>query len=624
MSLDKKHGHDSSKSPSTLAPRAVAVQGLTETLADVRHELHLIGHASKFDWINKRLILLRNAVIAFGVLIAAIVVVVICAREAYRQTLTIATFEVPEKLSANGVTGRVISKALFDELVKRRKTITTLDAGDLKGAWGEHRSDVALPETSLTFQSVFRYLRYLTGNEVSIDGEVILEGEDVLIKARVAGSPAKTVKGKAEEWQGLMGELANYVFETSQPAVLASYLGITAKTPEDLKQLSAFVRRMNQREPRPSNSMLAVAYDAYGAALMWQDRMKEGLAALDTALALDPDYGIAVLNAADAQFRQANYAVSDALYRRATKLSIGKVAKRAALRRMFVSASNNADCAKMAEVWQDIRTSFPKDLMLFREIEATRLIACDYEEAKGIAISTSVAELHPETRESWMLLGDNQLRRPHGRYLKESIAASRQSIALDPTAGFYAPFNLAEALAGLGELGQAEEAYRLGMNVLKTETNTSLKVLVILQEARGEYAAAEETYRRLSANLGTLAPVLTLGHARVMGKSGKTKEAEAILREGLTRFPKYCDLYEELGLQLARQNRTVEAFGIFDRGIAAVEKCGLNYIAYARTLIAQKRDAEARAKLQALIKIAPTSDGADEARELLAQIAPKT
>ena len=76
--------------------------------------------------------------------------VVACYREAYRQTLTIAAFDVPEKLGEPGITGQVIAKAVFDELIKRRDLVTTLDKGELKGAWAENRSYVAIREAKFT------------------------------------------------------------------------------------------------------------------------------------------------------------------------------------------------------------------------------------------------------------------------------------------------------------------------------------------------------------------------------------------------------------------------------------------------------------------------------------------
>ena len=54
------------------------LKSLTKTLDSVDHELQLISHASKYNWINQRLILLRNALIAVSVLAIVVVVAVAC------------------------------------------------------------------------------------------------------------------------------------------------------------------------------------------------------------------------------------------------------------------------------------------------------------------------------------------------------------------------------------------------------------------------------------------------------------------------------------------------------------------------------------------------------------------
>jgi hypothetical protein len=47
------------------------------------------------------------------------------------------------------------------------------------------------------------------------------------------------------------------------------------------------------------------------------------------------------------------------------------------------------------------------------------------------------------------------LNRPHNRHQKESIEASRHSIAMDGVVDYFAPLNLAESLALMGEPEQA-------------------------------------------------------------------------------------------------------------------------------------------------------------------------
>ena len=51
---------------------AEPLKSLTKTLDSVDHELQLLSHASKYSWVNQRLILLRNALIALGVLVTVV------------------------------------------------------------------------------------------------------------------------------------------------------------------------------------------------------------------------------------------------------------------------------------------------------------------------------------------------------------------------------------------------------------------------------------------------------------------------------------------------------------------------------------------------------------------------
>ena len=611
----------SKKTPATKpASPSIRVEGLAETLHEVRHELNLLSSAHRYNWINQRLILLRNFIIAMSVVIGVAVVVVMCYREAYRQTLSISAFDVPEKLAERGITGQVVAKALFDELIKRRKTVTTLDAGDLKGAWTENRSDVAVPETKLTFQSVFRYLRYLTGNEISIDGEMLVDGDNVAIKARVAGQPPRVVKGKLADWESLLGELANYVYENTQPAVLASYLGLTAKTPEDLAALSRHIEKMVNVDPRLPPNVMAVAYDAYGSALLRQDKLTESLAAFDQAISYDPQFGLAVMNAAEANFRLGEYQESSKLFERASGMQIGDAAKRGALRRRVASVFNQQDCQASEAAIRQMK-AFPQyDERRERYLDAWFMVACAYEEAKGIAIIRAAVTLHPDS-EHWLRLGSFLLRRPGGKYLRESVEASQRATKWEGQVTYFAYLNLAAALAELGETDQAMVAYNDFKLKRKVDTPSSNAVLATILYAKGDYRAAETLMQRIIATRRNAEPGSYQLLGRTQDKLAKFEDALGTFRAGQKLFPANCALYDETGKFLLKQQRTQEAFAEFDRGIAAVKKCGLPYISHARALIDMKRIPEARAKLEALIKIAPTSDGAEIAKELLAEMA---
>ena len=607
-------------------PQATAtLKSLAKTLGSVDHELQLISHASKYNWINQRLILLRNALIAVSVLAVVVVAAVACYREAYRQTLTIAAFDVPPKLAERGITGQVVAKILFDELVKRRDLVTTLEKGELKGAWAENRSDVAIPEAKFTLQSVFRYLRYMTGNEIAVDGEFILDGDDVTMRVRVAGKAPTIVKGKLADWEALTGDLALGVLDVTQPAVVAAYLGLKAETPEDLVALSKRLRQMSAQDPKLSGAVMSVAYDAYGNALQKLGRIDEAVLAFDEAMALDPNNGVAVISAATAQANQRNYDESGKLYKRAQTMQLPDSVKRTAFSRWVAGGTNTGDCDVAATALDEARKSPVYDHLRFVVIEAGALARCDYEEARAAALLAKHVALHPDNERFANILASIHFGRPEHRYRELGIQVSRDAIAAGANDSFIFG-NLTTALLGLGRIEEAREIHGRAAKLVAASLSPSARQRVVeVFEAQvlfqqKEYAKADEIVRRVIA-------AQPLREAQGFSRVGRLKlamnqydEAAAVYHEGLKRLPKNCQLWQELGTVYATKGDVPTALATWDKGIAAVPKCGLNYNEAARLLIKQNRVPEAKQKLDTLIKIAPNSDGAVIAKEILAKL----
>jgi tetratricopeptide (TPR) repeat protein len=603
----------------------VRVEGLAETLHDVRHELQLLSHATKFNWINHRLILLRNALIAFSILVVVVVIAIACYREAYRQTLTIAAFDVPEKLAERGITGQVVAKAVFDELIKRRDLVTTLDSGELKGAWAENRSDVAIPEAKFTLQSVFRYLRYMTGNEIAVDGEFILDGDDVTMKVRVAGKPPTIVKGKLAAWEALVGELALGVLDVTQPAVVAAYLGIKAETPEDLVALSKRLRRMSAQDPKLSSAVMSVAYDAYGNALQRQDRLDEAVLAFDQAMALDPNNGVAVMSAGNTQANQRNYDQSVTLFQRALTMQLPDSVKRTAFGRWSIDGTNAGNCDVAAKALEEARKSPVYDQLRFVNVEANVIARCDYEEARAAALLAKHVAMHPDNERFANTLQGIHFNRPENRYRELGIQVSRDAIAAG-TNDLFVLSNLARTLIELGRIEEAREIYRRAFAAgtisisprAKQRSAAYIEAQIFFQQK--EYAKADEIVQRLIAEQPLREGVEFSRYGRLKLAMNQYDEAIAVYNDGLKRLPKSCQLWQELGTVYATRGDVATALATFDKGIAAVPKCGLNYNEAARLLIKQNRVPEAKSKLDALIKIAPNSDGAVIAKEILATL----
>ena len=601
------------------------LEGLAEALQQASSALSFVGPAGKFYVDNLRMVVLRNALIVLAIVAVAVLVVVVGVREASRPTLTIAAFDVPPSLQERGITGQVMAKALFDELIRRRELVTTLDSGDLKGAWAENRVDVAIPQAGLTLQSAFRYLRYVTGNETSIDGEIVLEGDNATLKVRVAGKPPSVARGTPAQWEQLVADAAGGVLEATQPAVQAAWLGLKAETPSDLAALSRHVRKMQLANPSHSSSVLSVAYDAYGSALFRQGRADDAMLAFGEAMALDPSNGVAVINMATVKAGRRDFDEAAPLFLRAQAMSLPDVVKLRALRSRINGAIATGDCDAAAQALSDARASPLYEPWKFIGIEAIYVADCDYEEARAVALLAKTHALHPEDAGYANNLAALNFRRPEGRYREQGFKVSREAIMAGVDSTFLYS-NTAEALFQAGRFDEAAEmlakAERLMRDPLLLDRTRNLRA-ALAYLYRQEYAMADEAFKRRFATSPPREDAEFSWLARTQVGLGQHDKALAVYRDGLKRLPRNCRLWQELGSTQAARGRPEDitaAMATFDQGIAAVPKCGLTTNAAARLLVAQGRPAEAKAKLDALIKIAPNSDGAVIAKELLASL----
>jgi tetratricopeptide (TPR) repeat protein len=609
-------------------PTAVRLEGLAEALQQARSALAFVGPAGRFHVANLRMVLLRNALIVVALVALLVLVVAVAVREARRPTLTIAAFEVPASLEARGLTGQVLAKALFDELIRRRELVTTLDSGDLKGVWAENRVDVAIPQSGFTLQSVFRYLRYASGNETSIDGEIVLDGDNATLKVRVAGKPPAVAQGPLAQWEQLVADAAGGVLEAAQPAVQAAWLGLKAQTPADLAALSRHLRKMQQANPPHSNAVLSVAYDAYGSALARLGRRDDATLAFGEAMALDPDNGVAVMNMAIAKADRRDFDEAAPLFARAQSMRLPNEVKLMALRRRIVGATNTGDCDAAAQALRDARASPLYEPWKFITNETTYAAVCDYEEARAVAMVAKAYALHPEDAGYANVLASLNVRRPEGRYREQGLKVSFEAIE----AGVDSAFIYGNARTALLEAGRFDEAAdmqaraerRVRDPVLLERSRTGFSGRFHLY--RQEYAKAEEAFKRFFATVPPREESEFSLLGQIQAGLGRHDQAIAIYRDGLKRLPRNCRLWQEMGSAQAARGRLediVAALATFNQGIAAVPKCGLTTNAAARLLIAQGRPAEARAKLETLIKAAPHSDGAVIAKELLASLPAK-
>ena len=256
-------------------------------------------------------------------------------------------------------------------------------------------------------------------------------------------------------------------------------------------------------------------------------------------------------------------------------------------------------------------------------------IHCDFEEARAVALLAKYVAMHPDNERYAGVLAGIQERRPENRYREQSIQVSRDAIAAGAS-GFNVSVNLVYALADAGRIDEAREIYDTFRRAqgANAASKSSQRLFALLEAwihfNNKEYAKADEIIRRDTATspLREDAEFFLVGRMKLGMR--RYDEAIAVFNDGLKRATRSCRLWYQLGAAYATKGDVATALATFDKAIAAVPKCGLNYNEAARLLIKQNRAPAARQKLETLIKSASNSDGAVIAKEILAGIGTKS
>jgi tetratricopeptide (TPR) repeat protein len=334
------------------------------------------------------------------------------------------------------------------------------------------------------------------------------------------------------------------------------------------------------------------------------------------------------MNMAIAKADRRDYDEAAPLFVRAQAMRLPDAVKLRALRARVIGATNIGDCDAAAQALRDARASPLYESWKFITVEAIYAQFCDFEEARAVAMVAKAFALHPKDAGYANLLANQNFRRPEGRYREQGLKVSREAIAAGVDEEFLYS-NTRTALIWAGRFDEAADmqarAERLIRDPVRLERlRTQFSGFVHLH--RQEYAKADEAFQLVFATVPPREAAEFSMLAQPQVGLDRHDQATAISRDGLKRLPRSCQLWQELGSAQAARGRPEDiaaALATFDQGIAAVPKCGLTYNAAARLLIAQGRPAEARAKLDALIRQAPNSDGAVIAKELLASLSAK-
>mgnify|MGYP001600331156 FL=1 len=280
LAFDQLKGGDSG-----VASRFLAAK--TEVLQKQLAQLHL----SHFrEW------LYATAEIVVGLVILLIFVGIASAvwSAAHDNGLVIESFSVPADMNNRGLTGQVVAARLLDRLSHlQAQTVSSRAASSYANDWGKDIK-VQIPETGVSIGQLNDYLHEWLGNVTHISGEVFRDASgNIVMTARVGSDAGPLFTGKEADFDKLLQQAAESVYARTQPYRYAVYLG--SLDPNDQSRAEAAYRKLAE-----NGSLQDRAWAYIGLSTVYHSRNQpdENLRVLHKALALRPNFAIAILDIA--------------------------------------------------------------------------------------------------------------------------------------------------------------------------------------------------------------------------------------------------------------------------------------------------------------------------------------
>ncbi|MGN6149678.1 MAG: hypothetical protein ACTHPD_14150 [Rhizomicrobium sp.] len=259
----------------------------TEVLQKQLEQLHL----SHFrEW------LYASAEIVVGLVILLIFVGIASAvwSAAHDNGLVIESFSVPTDMSNRGLTGEVVAARLLDRLSHlQAQTVSSRAASSYANDWGKDIK-VQIPETGVSIGQLNDYLHEWLGNVTHISGEVFRDASgNIVLTARVGSDAGPLFTGKEADFDKLLQQAAESVYARTQPYRYAVYLGSLDQN--DQSRADAAYRKLAENGSLQDR---AWAYIGLSTVYGTRNQRDESMRVLHKALALRPNFAIAILDIA--------------------------------------------------------------------------------------------------------------------------------------------------------------------------------------------------------------------------------------------------------------------------------------------------------------------------------------
>jgi tetratricopeptide (TPR) repeat protein len=156
--------------------------------------------------------------------------------------LVVEAFSVPPDLAQRGLTGQVVAKQVLDRLSDlQAQTESMRPAETYQNNWGDDLK-VEIPETGISLGELRRYLTGWLGHQTHISGEVYRTSSGLTVTARAGETAGKSFSGADGDFDKLVQQAAEAVYERTQPYRYTAYLQDHGRIPEGLAILQRLAR----------------------------------------------------------------------------------------------------------------------------------------------------------------------------------------------------------------------------------------------------------------------------------------------------------------------------------------------------------------------------------------------
>jgi tetratricopeptide (TPR) repeat protein len=558
--------------------------------------------------------LTRWLILAAGLALLAGVAALIW--NASRSTsLVIEPFGVPPALAQRGLTGKVVSARVLDELAElQRRTESMRGEKSYANDWqGDIQLDI--PQTGISIGEAWRTLKGWLGEETRIGGEVVQLPTGLAMTTRAGALSGGTVQGPEAEFDRLVREAAAGIYKVTQPYRYAISLPPErlAETEQVLIGLTGDASDMERKWAYSGLSRMARARG--------DDR--RAIAMAGQALAIDPNLlpaiGNLTLALGNLGHDEAMLASAERVRAAFGKAHSGEYDERVvALNRTMTDAMaaerlGDADgmMRQVREMEQWGASSFRSLAIVFGSRAA--MIARDHPRAQALAqryASSADSETQSEGA-SLQIRARLERALDHGdkaaaeAAAKALVPAVEAALARTGEPGLRAPwlgtYAMPQAAIAYGRLGNSAKAAALAERLAK-DCYDCARARGWAAAAAGDRRGAERWFRE-AIRQGPSIPMAYSELGEMLLRAGDLTGAAQRFEEASRRGPGWADPLKLWGDSLVRQDRHQEAVQKYVAAAERAPRWGLLHIELAKAQWRIGRRDDARATLKAAARM---------------------